>query len=76
MNEDRAELEVVPSSRDLVAQYLLLYSFSGDPDDFDEIVDYDYQHANVTVYLRSDTTRDVERVVETITRLCHPGIWP
>ena len=66
MNEDRAEMEVVPSSRDLVAQYLLLYSFSGDPDDFDEIVDYDYQHANVTVYLRSDTTRDVERVVGTI----------
>ena len=35
------------TSKDLVAQYLLLYSFSGDPDDFDEIVDYDYQHANV-----------------------------
>ena len=66
MNEDRPEMEVVPSSRDLVAQYLLLYSFSGDPDDFDEIVDYDYRHANVTVYLRSDTTRDVERVVGTI----------
>ena len=66
MNEDRAEMETVPSSRDLVAQYLLLYSFSGDPDDFDEIVDYDYQHANVTVYLRSDRTRDVERVVGTI----------
>ncbi len=66
MNEDRPEMEIVPRSRDLVAQYLLLYSFSGDPDDFDEIVDYDYQHANVTVYLRSDRTQDVERVVQTI----------
>ncbi len=66
MNEDRPEMEVVPTSQDLVAQYLLLYSFSGDPDDFDEIVDYDYQHANVTVYLRSDRTQDVERVVQTI----------
>ena len=63
MNEDRPEMEVIPTSRDLVAQYLLLYSFSGDSDDFDEIVDYDYQHANVAVYLRSDTTQDVERVV-------------
>ncbi len=63
MNEDRPEMEVVPTSRDLVAQYLLLYSFSGDPDDFDEIVDYDYQHANLAVYLRSDSTRDVQRVV-------------
>ena len=63
MNEDRPEMEVLPTSRDLVAQYLLLYSFSGDPDDFDEIVDYDYQHANLAVYLRSDSTRDVGRVV-------------
>ena len=63
MNEDRAEMEVIPTSQELVAQYLLLYSFSGDSDDFEEIVDYDYQHANVAVYLRSDTTRNVERVV-------------
>ena len=66
MNEDRQEMEVVPTSRDLVAQYLLLYSFSGDPDDFDEVVDYDYQHANVTFYLRSDGTQDIVRVVDRI----------
>ena len=64
MNEDRPEMEVVPTDRDLVAQYLLLYSFSGDPDDFDEVVDYDYQHANVAFYLRSDSTDDVLRVVQ------------
>ena len=66
MNEDRPEMEVIPTSKDLVAQYLLLYSFSGDPDDFDEIVDYDYQHANVAVYMRTDHTRDVTRVVNII----------
>jgi predicted RND superfamily exporter protein len=63
MNEDRPEMEVVPPSRDLVSQYLLLYSFSGDPDDFDEVVDYDYRHANVAFYLRSDSTQDILRVV-------------
>ena len=66
MNEDRPEMEVVPTDRDLVAQYLLLYSFSGDPDDFDEVVDYDYQHANVAFYLRSDSTEDVLRVVQRV----------
>ena len=40
MNEDRAEAEVIPDSKDLVAQYLLLYSISGDPGDFDDLVDY------------------------------------
>ncbi len=66
MNEDRPEMEVIPTSQDLIAQYLLLYSFSGDPDDFDEIVDYDYQHANMSVFLRSDSTLEIERVVRTI----------
>ena len=47
-------------------QYLLLYSFSGDPDDFDEVVDYDYQHANVAFFLRSDSTDDVSRVVQRV----------
>ena len=66
MNEDRPEMEVIPTDRDLVAQYLLLYSFSGDPDDFDEVVDYDYQHANVAFFLRSDSTDDVSRVVQRV----------
>ena len=66
MNEDRPEMEVIPTSQNLIAQYLLLYSFSGDPDDFDEIVDYDYQHANMSVFLRSDSTLEIERVVQTI----------
>ena len=66
MNEDRPDMEVVPTSRELIAQYLLLYSFSGDPDDFDEVVDYDYQHANLIVYLRSDTNLDSLRVVHKV----------
>jgi hydrophobe/amphiphile efflux-3 (HAE3) family protein len=54
MNEDQEEFSRVPESRDLIAQYLLLYSMSGDPDDFDDVVDYDYQKANVSVYMKSD----------------------
>ena len=66
MNEDRPEMEVIPTNRNLVAQYLLLYSFSGDPDDFDEVVDYDYQHANVAFYLREDSTQEIVRVVRQV----------
>lgn len=66
MNEDRPEMEVIPDSQELVAQYLLLYSFSGDPDDFDEVTDYDYQHANLSLYLRSDRTQEIERVVQIV----------
>jgi hypothetical protein len=64
MNEDREEMEVVPDTRDLVAQYLLLYSMSGDPDDFDDVVDYDYQRANTRVFMKSDHAADVGKVVK------------
>jgi predicted RND superfamily exporter protein len=54
MNEDREEEYRIPDSRELVAQYLLLYSMSGDPIEYDDLIDYDYQAANLSVLLRTD----------------------
>lgn len=53
LNEDRKEHYQLPDDVNLVAQYFLLYSASGDPSDFEEQVDYDYRLANVRV--RMDT---------------------
>jgi predicted RND superfamily exporter protein len=67
MQPEDPAAESVPDSRELVAQYLLLYSMSGDPDDFEDVVDYDYRMANVHAQLASDHStlagralRDVE----------------
>jgi predicted RND superfamily exporter protein len=46
----------MPESRDLIAQYLFLYSLSGDPQDFDSFVDNDYQRAAIWTYLKNDST--------------------
>jgi len=56
MNEDRADAEVIPDTKELIAQYLLLYSLSGDPGDFDDLVDYDYRTGHVLVFLRDSGT--------------------
>ncbi|MBI4830961.1 MAG: MMPL family transporter, partial [Candidatus Lindowbacteria bacterium] len=53
-----------PDSRDAIAQYLLLYSLSGDPDDFDEWVDYEYRQANVTITLKNDHTAVAKKLVD------------
>jgi predicted RND superfamily exporter protein len=45
---DPAE-EKIPSTRDAVAQYLLLYSFSGDLDEFDDLVDPGYRDARIVL---------------------------
>jgi predicted RND superfamily exporter protein len=62
LNEDRMEAYQLPEDPDLVAQYFLLYSASGDPDDFQKEVDYDYQLANVRARL-DDGRYSVEKVV-------------
>ncbi|WP_170836987.1 efflux RND transporter permease subunit [Aquimarina amphilecti] len=53
MNENREEFYRIPENNQLVAQYFLLYSASGDPTDFDNYVDYDYKLANVRFRMNS-----------------------
>lgn len=69
MNEDRAEAEVIPDSKDLVAQYLLLYSISGDPGDFDDLVDYDYRTGHLLVFLRDSGTAAARAATERAQRV-------
>jgi outer membrane lipoprotein-sorting protein len=66
MNGGDAAYHIVPDSRDLIAQYLLLYSISGDPADFAEVVDYDYQRTRIRVTLTTSLQADHRRVLEAL----------
>lgn len=63
MHENDASFETVPESRELVAQYLLLYEFSGDPETLEKVVDYDYTKANITFQLKSDSSSVMETII-------------
>ena len=47
LHENDTTYYTIPENKELVAQYFLLYSASGDPTDFDNYIDYDYRLANV-----------------------------
>lgn len=64
MHENDKAFETVPESRALVAQYLLLYEFSGDPETLEKVVDYDYTKANITFQLRSDSSSVLGSIIE------------
>jgi predicted RND superfamily exporter protein len=66
MHEDRAEFDAIPESADMVAQYLLLYEMSGDPDNLWKVVDNEYRSANLTVQLKSDDSKTIRSVVDFI----------
>jgi predicted RND superfamily exporter protein/outer membrane lipoprotein-sorting protein len=57
MNADSPSQFQIPQSRELVAQYLLLYSNSGEPGDFDSYVDYGYQRAVITAFMNTDSSK-------------------
>ena len=63
MHGDDPTFDLLPESRELTAQYLLLYSMSGDPGDFDTYVDYDYRSAVIWAYLKTDSTAYIERLI-------------
>jgi len=64
MNENDSTFESIPESRELVAQYLLLYEFSGDPETLEKVVDYDYTKANITFQLKSDSSAVMETIID------------
>ena len=47
---------VLPQDPGLIAQYLLLYSMSGEPGDFDGLVDYGYRNAIIQAFVKTDSS--------------------
>ena len=66
MNEDREEYYTIPSSSDMVAQYLLLYEMSGDPENLLRVVNYDYNRTNITFQLKGDDSKTINEALSVI----------
>lgn len=66
MHADSAKYNVIPDTQELVAQYLLLYEMSGDPENLWKVVDYNYQKANLTFQLKSDNSIALNSVIAKI----------
>jgi predicted RND superfamily exporter protein len=66
MNNDNPAFNTVPDTQDMIAQYLFLYSMSGDPGDFDSYVDYDYKKANILTFCKTDSTAFADQIIEAV----------
>ena len=66
MHADSEKYNIIPESQELIAQYLLLYEMSGDPENLWKVVDYNYQKANVTFQLKSDNSKAINSAIAAI----------
>jgi hypothetical protein len=68
-DEGEVFYDKIPDTRSAVAQYLELYSMSGDPEDFEDLVNFDYTQALMTVQFRADTKNALDKVIAEIDQL-------
>jgi predicted RND superfamily exporter protein len=61
-NNDPA-YEVIPDTRGKVNNLFTLYSMSGDPEDFESLVDYDYETGLITALMRTISTAEIAKFV-------------
>jgi hypothetical protein len=64
MHDGDPAFNKVPETRELVAQYLLLYSMSGSEDDFKKLVDFEYKHAQVIAKVTDSGTKAATDVID------------
>jgi hydrophobe/amphiphile efflux-3 (HAE3) family protein len=65
-DKGEANYDRIPDSREAVAQYFELYSMSGDPEDFEKLVDFPYEHAMVTARLNTTSTPKINKLVHSV----------
>ncbi|MEN8192676.1 MAG: efflux RND transporter permease subunit [Bacteroidota bacterium] len=66
MHADDEAFNTIPDNTDLIAQYLLLYEMSGDPENLWKVVDYDYAKLNVNFQVKSDNSKAINSVLSEI----------
>lgn len=58
--------DAIPDTREGVAQFLELYSMSGDPSDFEQLVDFNYENAQMIIRINDSNSSSVLGLVDFI----------
>jgi hydrophobe/amphiphile efflux-3 (HAE3) family protein len=56
----------IPPSRNAVAQYMALYNMNGDPENLDQLVDFNYAYAHMIIRINSLENKEVKRIISKI----------
>ncbi len=65
-DEDERWYDKIPDTRNAIAQYLELYSMSGDPEDFEKLVDFPYEHAQITARINEVSSKKINGVLNRV----------
>jgi hypothetical protein len=66
LHDDDPNYDVVPETRDMIGQYLFLFSMSAKPSDLDNVVDYPFKRANIWVQLKTWDAQAMKDVISAV----------
>lgn len=66
LNEDDPAFDVVPDNREMIAQLLLLHSVSQEPDQFNSVIDYDFQRCKVGIFTSTIDSIQLEDIYHSL----------
>ena len=59
----------IPPTREAVAQYMELYSMNANPEDLEQLVDFNYEHAHMIIRINDVSNHSVNKVIDRIRQL-------
>lgn len=63
------EYNQIPQSREAIAQYFELYNLSGNPDDFENLVDFNYEYGLMNIQFQAHNMKTLNKVIATVENL-------
>ncbi|HGX93417.1 MAG TPA: hypothetical protein ENK35_08895 [Candidatus Tenderia sp.] len=64
LHAEDEQYNVLPATTAEISELLYLYSVSGQPELLDEVVDFDYQRANITISIKTDQTKYLRTIID------------
>jgi hypothetical protein len=59
----------IPDTRDAIAQYMLLYSMNGDPEDLEKLIDFNYENTQIMIRINDGSFATVNNVLDEVGRI-------
>jgi len=56
--------DIIPPSREAVAQYMELYNMNGDPEELEQLVDFNYEYAHMMIRINDANNETVNGIIE------------
>jgi len=66
LHDDDPDYDAVPETREMIGQYLFLFSMSAKPSDLDNVVDYPFKRANIWVQLKTWDAQAMRDVISAV----------